>query len=124
LTRDCTDCTDDICDTILLFSDSCHPCNPWFQSPIRCHGAAEIRGSGSDVAEGHGLPQSVERVAGGDELLADMALVADLDERLHDRPVVDLLLVVELAPAGVAGRVDVRDEVLVLAEAAGYVAVP
>ena len=72
----------------------------------------------SDVAERHGLPQAFQRVAGGDELLADVALVADLEEGLHDRRVVDLLVVVELAAAGIARRVDVADVVLVLAEPA------
>src|SRR5207245_5735742 len=77
----------------------------------------------SDVAECHGLPQPVERVAGGDELLPDVALVTNLQERLHDRLVADLLLVVELAATGVAGRVDVADIVPVLADAADDVAV-
>src|SRR5262245_30376433 len=77
----------------------------------------------SDVAEHHRLLQPRQRVAGRDELLADVALVADLDERFHDRLVGDLLLVVELAAAGVARGVDVADVVLVLADAADHVAV-
>src|SRR5262245_59131269 len=44
------------------------------------------------VAQGDRLPQSLQRVAGGDELLADVALVVDLQEGFHDRFVVDLLL--------------------------------
>ena len=59
----------------------------------------------------------------GNELLADVALVADLDQLPHDRRIVDLLFVVEFRSARIAGRVDVADHVLAFFEAADHVAV-
>src|SRR3954471_12047525 len=75
-------------------------------------GVAAITGAtrsrvGSHVAHLDRLLQTRQRVAGGDELLPDVAGVADLHQRLHDRRVVDLLRLVQLPAAGVAGGVDV-----------------
>ena len=72
----------------------------------------------SDVAREYRLPQPLERVAGGNELLTDMAAITDFDQGLHDRPVADLLLVVELTSAGVACGVNVGDQVMVLLDPA------
>ena len=36
-----------------------------------------------------GLLKAFERVTGGNELLADVPLVANLDERFHDRGIID-----------------------------------
>ena len=56
--------------------------------------------------------------AGGDEFLADEAFVADVEQGLHERRVVDLLRVVDLVAAGDAGGVDVGDVVRVLLDPA------
>src|SRR4051794_37133132 len=65
----------------------------------------------SHITQPHRLPQPLERVARRNELLADEALIVDLDQLSHHRRVVDLLPLVELAAAGVAGGVDVADQV-------------
>ena len=48
-------------------------------------------------------------VALGDEFLAHDARVAGLQDRAHDRRVVQLLVLVQFVAAGVAGRVVVAD---------------
>ena len=72
----------------------------------------------------HGLPEGLEGVfGGGDEFVGEEVgefLFFDFSE---NGGVVDLLGVVEFATAGVAGGVEVADEVFVLAEAADEVAV-
>src|SRR5438309_1899155 len=77
--------------------------------------AGEGGAVGSDVAERHGLAEACQRISGGDELLPNISIIADLDKGLHDRPVGDLLLLVQLATARVAGGVDVPDRVSELA---------
>src|SRR5262245_46297144 len=57
------------------------------------HAGKQVPCWGLDVAKRHGLLQPGERVAGGNELLADVALITDLDKRLHDRLVGDLLMI-------------------------------
>src|SRR5260370_41095177 len=78
--------------------------------------------SSSNVTKCDGLFQAGERVAGRDELLTDVSLVADLDERLHHGLVGDFLLLVELAAAGVARGVDMSNDVSELADPADQVA--
>ena len=56
-----------------------------------------------------------------DEFLADVARVPRLQDRPHDRRVVDLLLVVQFVAAGDAGGVVVGDVVLVLLDAGDHV---
>ena len=75
------------------------------------------------VAQRHGLPQALQGVAGGDEFLADVPLIADFEQRLHDWRIVDFLLLIELTAARVAGCVHMRDVVTVLAKARNDIAV-
>lgn len=55
--------------------------------------------------------------------MSDEVVVADFEQRLHDGGVVDLLVLVELAAARIAGCVDVTDVVLMETQAANDVAV-
>ena len=60
---------------------------------------------------------------GGDEFLSDEPLVASLDYGAHNSGVVDLLRVVQLGSTGIAGRMVVTDEILILSYASNDVAV-
>ena len=55
--------------------------------------------------------------------MADVAPITHVDELLHTRLKVDLLMLVQLAPAGIAGGVNMADQVLVLLEPADQIAV-
>ncbi len=78
----------------------------------------------SNITHHRGVSQGEDGVGpGGDEFVGDVVVVADLLEGLHDGGVVDFLVLVELAAAGIAGGVDVADGVFVEAEAADEIAV-
>lgn len=62
-------------------------------------------------------------VPGGDEFVGDEVVVTDFQHGLHHGGIVDLLVLVQLAAAGIARRVQVADVVLVEAQAADDVAV-
>lgn len=55
--------------------------------------------------------------------MSNEVVVADLQQRLHDGGVVDLLVLVELAAAGISSSVNVADVVLVETQTANDVAV-
>ena len=64
----------------------------------------------SHVANGDGLAEAFHGVAGGDEFVADVSLVVDIDEGLHDCGVIEFLARIHFAAARDAGGVDVADE--------------
>ena len=70
-----------------------------------------------EYVEGDGLGEPSLRIPSGYELVTDVALVAHVQQGLHDRREVDLLSVVQLAASRVAGDVDVTEQVAVLAQA-------
>src|SRR5579871_4566943 len=77
----------------------------------------------SNVAQGDGLPEAGDRVAGRDELLSDVTFVFQFEQFAHDRRVVDLLSLIQFAPARISSRVYVADDVLALVQAPDDVSV-
>src|SRR5215469_5732087 len=74
------------------------------------------------VAKSDSLSEAFGGIAGGYEFLGYVALISDLDESAHHRRIMNFLVLVQLAAARHSGRVDVPDEVAVLADAADHVA--
>ena len=75
------------------------------------------------IAQDDGFFKTLERVAGRDELLADVAGITCPDYLFHNGLVVDFLLVADFTAARIAGGVVVADVVLVLSNASDDVAV-
>ena len=71
--------------------------------------------------QGIGL-ERINGIALGTVLVADVAIVGSGGDGLHDRWVVDLLLVVEVLAAGIAGGVEVADAVDVVGDVADEIA--
>jgi len=74
------------------------------------------------VAQAHGLAQHGQRIRVGMNSWPTCR-VTHLEQRFHNGPVVDLLFVIQFAPAGVARGVDMAQVVLVLADASDDIAV-
>jgi len=74
-------------------------------------------------ANSNGFGEPLARVACRDELVAYKAAIAGGLKRAHNAGVMDLLVVVEFASTGIAGRVDVPDQMAMLTDAADQVTV-
>src|SRR5436305_1291486 len=116
--------------TLTTTSCSTRRCTPPWPAGETTAGAAEgkmtlgfARPVSLHVAQANGLAQPSQRITRRNELLPDVAAVVDLQQLAHDGGVLDLLPLVQLAATGVAGRVDVADDVTVLLDAADHVAV-
>ena len=59
----------------------------------------------------HRLTKANERIACGNELMADVAIVTNFHELLHDRWVIDLLAFIQLRPTGIAGGMHMANDV-------------
>lgn len=78
----------------------------------------------SDVADFGSVPQGLYGVLpGGNEFLSHKPRIACIDDRLHDRWIVDLLQVIEFPATGISGCVVVADQVMVLLNAANDITV-
>src|SRR6266576_7202211 len=72
----------------------------------------------SNSAHVHGLPQSRERVAGGNKFMGHVAGEPQVRDGCGDAAPVQLLAVVQLVAAGHAARVEVTDPLRVVANRA------
>jgi hypothetical protein len=86
-------------------------------------GGVDRRKTRSHVVESDRLAQASQWFACGNEFLADVPGIFDLHQFSHNRPILDLLGIIQLATAGVARGRDVADDVLGLFDPADHVAV-
>ena len=76
-----------------------------------------------DVAKFKGLLQALVWIASGNEFVADVPVVSDLDERIHDGRILNLLAGIQFTSARIAGGMDMTNQILVLSDSANHIAI-